>query len=725
MGTAYEAQDALGAYKTGTDGGVSPLGGVASNVEAVSLEWDFDPVSTIPPIHILYISGACGPGTATLRADSTSTLRFTAPGSTEGSAISIAAGETKTIVDGGDPAKYVRVYREGTDDLGGYYTLYLVRPYNNIYAGPLLQNSGGAYSGVILRNRSASNAISNLKFWLSELGTAQVSDGGVLGGSGSGTITTTGSFSTWPDVGAVYIETSGGSRREIAWYSSRTSTVLTIASADRGILGTSAAAGDVSDTVRCISPMRFALETPDGTGKIQAIADRYTAPTGVTWYTPINEATALTLSSLPAGDVYGLWCHVQYGSNGKSASVQYKFARKHTIDAVTYTDYGYGVTRIGGTALFALFSGTNAAPDFTASPATTSSSSPFTYALAAPPSGVREYRLAVRRIGAYGVEGANQDTTSIFIDSTGAEVTYPVSAPRNVTLVDRASGVANVQAVYSRGVDTTDADTWRIYYRTNGTDPDPAIDTPITQTMRQTWWYPGAYVLDYDFAALAYGTDLRVIVRAYRSGDTEESANSTVTTLSIGTAGPLQPVKNQATLGAAWGVVQPVADFDSTVLIPGTSSDAYLRRLPGESQFWAGGLNIWRCVYDSINSTGNMLYIPSGLNVISDTVSGSGASTWYEVVSWTGGDKRIAICVSSQRVAMIDVSNTSITWAGRTATDSLTAHPNPPDGVWQHADGSGVTFHVLDATTFTWKAFLKITSAGQALYVPNFNRLRS
>lgn len=731
MGTAYEAQDALGIYQTSPEGGVDiyepvqSLGGSRLSREVPALDWDFDPAYVIAPIVILHVSGANGTGTGTIRATGTSALAYTAPGGTEGAAVTIAAGETKTLIDGTTASKYVRVYRESSNNLAGKMYLYLIEPHGTTIAGPGTTTSGSGYfAKMMLRNRAASNEITNVKFWLSELGTAQVSDGGALGGAGNGTITTTGSFATWPAKGAVYIETSGGSRREIAWYSSRTATVLTVTG--RGLLGTSATAGATSDTVRAIPAIAFDVETPGSDGRLVALADNTTDPAG-TWVTPVTEATALTVSSLAAQQEHGLLFRRHVPSfAGASPGIQVKAYYKYTIGAVSYTQTIQGRYRVAGTPFWSLYLGVDAAPDFTAAAATTSTSSPITYALTPPGSGTRVYRRCVRYTDAYGVDGVNQDTSDIEIDSTGAVVTSPLQVPQDVRLTDRAGGVVNVQAIAWPGIDSPEPDRWKIYYSTDGAAPDPGTDTPITVTMTKSLRLFGAYVLDYDFAAMEYGTDLRVIVRAHRTSDSAESTNTTATTITVGTALPLQPTHRNVSLGRAFGVDPAAAALDDTAALSGTSSAAFLRHMAGESQFWAQGLNVWRCLFDSADAAQNALYVPSGWAVVSDTTSGAGAATWYEVVSWTAGDKRIALCVASQRVAMVDVTNTTITWAGRETGVTLAAHPNPPDGVWVHPDGSGITFHVLDAATHTWKAFLKIDSTGFAsIGVPQFVRDRA
>lgn len=720
MGTAYEAQDALGMYQTSPEDSADiyepdqSLGGALINREVPVLEWDFDPSQTIPQVVILSVSGANGTGSAAIRAASSTTLAYTAPGSTEGTAVTVADGATVTLIDGTTASKYIRVMRDGSDNLAGRMPLDLVEPYSTTLAGPAISASTGDYQGIMLRNRAASNAITDIKFWLAELGTAQVSGVTQLGGAGAGTIVTAGSFSTWPTSGAVYIEDNLGALKEIAWYASRTSTTLTVAATNRALLGTSATAGAATDTVRAIPAIAFGLETPDANGRIQEIANTSTAPSGVTFYKPVTEAAALTLSTLAAGAVHGLWIWLHKGgAGGSNPAIQIKINRKNTINAVTYSDVLYARYRTGGTpAFYSLYAGVDALPDFTAAATATSTTSPITYALTPPGAGTREYRLAVRYTDAYGLQSVNQDVNSITIDSTGAVATSDLQIPVGVTLTDKSGGVVNVKATYYKGVDTTNADYWKIYYRVNGTDPVPASDSPITEAMTTDYAFPNTFVLDYDFPTQEYGTDLRVIVRAYRSSDTKVSNNTTATTIIVGTALPLQPASRAVTLGSAWGVDLATIAYDSTYTIPGTSSLAYIKSLLGETQFWFNSEMVLRIVFDSTYTEGNRCYILNSWALLNTTQGAAGAATWYEVLSWTGGDKRVSVNVNSTRQLIFDVTNKNIIcgefqFPGASA---LSGHPNPTNGVWSNS--TATMFHVLDAASGTWKPWSKVTSGG-------------
>jgi hypothetical protein len=51
----------------------------------------------------------------------------------------------------------------------------------------------------------------------------------------------------------------------------------------------------------------FASEAPGSGGDIQTIADEETAPAAVSWVTATERENGLLISSIPAGEMYGLW----------------------------------------------------------------------------------------------------------------------------------------------------------------------------------------------------------------------------------------------------------------------------------------------------------------------------------------------------------------------------------------------------------------------------------
>jgi hypothetical protein len=286
------------------------LGGNRSSTEIEMLGVAI--ASPISNITVEHVAGLNGPGTGTLTATGDDTLTWTPPGGTAGTAVTIADSETKVIEGGGSDgaSKYVRVTRTSATALSGAATLTLTDVLNNVVGFDNISSAQAAsgvtqYRAIFLRNAGAVPADS-VKVKIGTLGTQRTSNSTQLGSSGAGTITTTGSFADWPARGGCHIKTSGGSTREIVYYSSRTDTALTIPATGRGLLGTSAAAGGATDTLDAVPLVRIAIEEPTD-GEIQTIADDETAPTGVSWATPITDAAALEIGTLAPGGDYGIW----------------------------------------------------------------------------------------------------------------------------------------------------------------------------------------------------------------------------------------------------------------------------------------------------------------------------------------------------------------------------------------------------------------------------------
>ena len=316
MASEKTRADSIRFYLTGasSDGGAQTDPNAAlGNFRSSTLMTFHDAVVTNPisNITIDHISGANAEGAGTITAKTTGSLAWTPPGGTEGPEVAIANGETKILEGGGAPEQFVRVTRTDALDLTGAATLTLTYTYNDVIGFDDVSAAESAagdveYRAAMIKNESAST-VQNVIAYINTLGTNQVSGGAQLGASGSGSITlSVGSFSDWPASGFCRIETSGGTLREIVYYSSRTSTTLTVPSAGRGLLGTSAAAGASTDVVMAVPGIRIALEAPSSSA-IQTIVDENTAPTGRTWGTPVTKANGLSIGNMATTDLYGIW----------------------------------------------------------------------------------------------------------------------------------------------------------------------------------------------------------------------------------------------------------------------------------------------------------------------------------------------------------------------------------------------------------------------------------
>jgi hypothetical protein len=324
MANEKQHADSVRAYLTGasSDGGAqtdpdASLGNYRSSTLCEFL--DSEITNAISNVTVDFISGANGEGAGTLTATGNDSLAWTPPGGSQGDAVTIANGETK-ILEGGSssPEKYIRVSRTSADNLTGTATVTLSDVFNDVVGFDNVssdESSAGdvEYRCLCLKN-DASSEIKNLTVWLGTLGTQRVSASTQLGASGAGTIAiSSGNFSDWPDSGFCRIQESDGTLREIVYYSSRTSTELTIPTAGRGLLGTSAGAGASDDTVDAVPGIRIAKEAPSaqssGYFTDKTSAGEGSQPAGLSWATAItsSDANVIDIGDLSAGNIYGLW----------------------------------------------------------------------------------------------------------------------------------------------------------------------------------------------------------------------------------------------------------------------------------------------------------------------------------------------------------------------------------------------------------------------------------
>jgi hypothetical protein len=312
--------DALRLYISGagSDGGAqtdhdAALGNYRSSTELGSL--GITVTSPISDVDVDYASGHNGTGAGTLTASGSDELTWTPPGGSAGAGVTISNGETKILEGGGASSKTLRVSRTSATALTGAATVTLADVANNAVGFDNILSADATagddeYRAIFLKNGSVAN-MANLTIWIGTLGTQVTSDASQLGASGSGTIQTTGTLADWPLQGYAHVRDSGGTTREIVYYTSRTDTVLTVPTAGRGLLGTSAAAGAATDSIDAVPGIRIAQEDPSAqtTGYIQTIADEDSAPTGRTWNSGITAADGIAYGTLETGEILGLWLH--------------------------------------------------------------------------------------------------------------------------------------------------------------------------------------------------------------------------------------------------------------------------------------------------------------------------------------------------------------------------------------------------------------------------------
>lgn len=289
--------------------------------------------SPIANITLDFASATNADGTGTLTASSASGLKWTPPGGVQGDEVTIANGETKMVQGGsGYTNCFVRVTRTSATALTGTETVTISAAPNNVAAFDDVSAAectagDSEYRCIGLKNVS-SNSVQNIQAYVNTIGTARVTASGQLGASGAGTISiSTGTFDDWPTSGYARIETNVPALREIVYYSSRTSTSLTVPADGRQLLGTTNAAGAATDTVYSVPGIRIAMDAPtsqpNGTAEDETGTGEGTSP-GLTFNSSITAALGEQIGTLAAGEWCGLWIHrhIPAGAVGRPNVVQ-------------------------------------------------------------------------------------------------------------------------------------------------------------------------------------------------------------------------------------------------------------------------------------------------------------------------------------------------------------------------------------------------------------------
>lgn len=203
-----------------------------------------------------------------------------------------------------------------------------------------------------------------------------------------------------------------------------------------------------------------------------------------------------------------------------------------------------GLYRVSDATLagYLLYRGVDAAPDLDAAPWQTFAALPYTTpALAAD----ARHVLVLRRRDAYGLVSRNNAGRSVDLDAAGDELPARPSDPGSVSVAPAAGGTVLVTARYAYGADgAAAADAWLIYLRSDGVDPDPAVDAAVEVPMIRA---DGVAKLSYTSAAFAEGATVKAIVRTRRSGTPDvDGVGSTIHAATATLLGPAAVVAGQS-----------------------------------------------------------------------------------------------------------------------------------------------------------------------------------
>ncbi|MCP4539829.1 MAG: hypothetical protein GY832_22040 [Chloroflexi bacterium] len=722
MATEKTTCDALGWYLTGatSDGGgqLDPdesLGGSRSALEMRQMGVLVNPITQISPIAIDNVIGENVAGAGEIRAASTSTLEYKCPGgSAFGTAATVTNGSTVLLLSD-DTDKAIRVSRDKSESLAGYMPLTIVKQVHSVLGMDNITSAERAagndtYRAIMWRAHGG-NALSALKVWVGTLGTQATSDGGQLGAAGGGTITTTGSYADWPDYGWAHITTDVPATREIVYYTSRTATVLTVPAAGRGLLGTGAAAGAATDTVDAVPGIRLALEAPDGDGNIQTIANESTAPAAVAWDSGITSASGLSLANLASGSNYGLWIHREIPTCAVAQwPVVNEIQAQFIESAVTYNSTITGRYGIANTALalYELYVGEDADPDFTAAPDETNATLPFTHALAAAPGGTEvEYRYTCRLRDKYNLVSFNTYWRRATIDDAGDEVLEVPTAPVDTTFAHGVGTTLQAMATYNKNNDTNPADYFALYFSGDGDAPNTSTDTRVDVAMGAGMMGRQYRKLDYGYGPNATGEEIQVLVRSRRASDGAQSTNTSAVTAAVTQESIAVPGYPRGFLGQTFGYSLPEPTISRTIVID-AGDNIYWQMEVGYTELWADTVLLFRLKYDSNEPANNGLWTTAGFT--QSAISGAAGGNPVDVASATllyitvGGDsapiRRMELDASVPRIKCAALN--------QVPADVVTSHSSDPifETPWNSC------FQVYDPATLDYQTAMSLDTTG-------------
>lgn len=581
-------------------------------------------------VRIDHAAGRNGVGLGFLRAVTTGSLAWTAPGGTEGPEVTIANGETKVLVDGTDADAFVIVTRISAAALGGTETVQLRYTFNNAitcseFTDAERQAGTGKYRALDFVNEGAA-AITDLR----------------------------------------------------VWYTVHES---------------------ITHRLAAETPVAGALTDKTGAGETSK-------PDGLSWSTPATEVGALVLGNFAAGEMIGLWGeHIPVGAVWKGrVSVEWRF----TCGGTDYYGEAHGLFRIPNDSLerYELFRGIDAPPNLAGTPFQTSATLPFSTPAGSFLTG-HVYTLVTAKRNAHYLITYGDAYTFDF------DLGVMPSTPSLVAVTPWTAGLMKVTAAYFAGADDDPATHWLVYVSTDGTDPDPDVDTPVEVAMTGG---DGMRQLAYTTTeAVLEDTPVKVLVRSRRkvivSIDPPEETNtdSDNVTATEGIAewwGPVRPAA-VLSLGELYGVEQaPGAGPDGEVTWIDEDEVLYWKMEEGETQLWADELLIWNIKWqsDALDLSG----LFTTFKIAAGVVSGDGGDDAVDLSEWDASSI-LYLVVNGVRRVKIDVGNTTITW-GKVSHITAPSGSRADEPVWRK--WAHTCLQVWDKATLDYGTPVSIGSDG-------------
>lgn len=403
--------------------------------------------------------------------------------------------------------------------------------------------------------------------------------------------------------------------------------------------------------------LRIAKETPDGTGALTVVANEDSQPGGLVWVTPVTEGTALALGTVIPGGEIGLWIERKIvAASGANPDVVTVLNYKYTLSGTDYTGNLCGVSRNAENGLkdFLVWVGTNADPDTSGAEDDSFDVGDLPYLIDNALAADNNYHHIILSQNEYGLRSLVEEALIVRIDAGGDELEEPPSGPSTVQAKAIEDGKAQVTASYqpategltAAAIAAKRATSWLIYVSVDGTDPDPALDSPTVVAMNEignaeqlVWPTPAGYVED---------TPIRFLVRTRR--DTFDSENVDIHEQLSEPWGPARP-KGAVSIGRFRGIYQsPITGPTENVFID-VARNIYWQVIPGEVRLWADTKLIWnlRATTRTNSRQGLHTYFSRKYGAISG--AGTGA---VEVGTWDGAAKELYFNVAGVRRMKVD-----------------------------------------------------------------------
>lgn len=435
--------------------------------------------------------------------------------------------------------------------------------------------------------------------------------------------------------------------------------------------------------------VRLAVETPDGAGAIQTIADEETAPTSVSWQ-GVSVTVAATLNP---GDEMGLWIERDRPGGvtpGELAGFEFTF----TYDGVEYDGaFAGAVRRAVDLDPYLIWISKDSEPNLVSDTPDAAAALPVT--LPGKITGEGDYYVSVVQRNDFGLVSPVYETV-LHVDGDGTVSGPRPTGPVDVIAAAAADGKVSILAQYFALIEEVAANRatdWVIYLKA-GSAPDPDVDSPAAVVVMGTrnieflnWTSTASWV---------EGTPVYALVRTRRG--TIESLNTAAKMVTAAWYGPRRPL-GTISYGSRFAQRQAGAEPDAGTVWIDEAKNVYWSVTGSYTALMAAGVEVWRITWEALETT---------FDLHEGTVSGA-ASSVIEFGTWDAGAKEIFVAVGDVRRMKIDVVAGTIEVGG---VSQMTAFESSlsADPVYERYDGT--CFQVWDRDFEDYKTAMRLDEDG-------------